>query len=195
MSRSLKSNPYQFFPTLGWATDILINEIKPYNPRCCFEPCAGDGAISNKLRDAGLRVLTNDIDTRHETTFMLDAKLPDNWRWFPHFDWAITNPPFNCAAQIIPNAVARASMVPSYPWGVAMLLRITYLEPCKNRAQWLIENPIKRLIVLPRMSFTGDRKTDSVTCAWFIWGSMDFAPIKIVQPKILQRALSFEVST
>jgi hypothetical protein len=49
-----------------------------------------------------------------------------------------------------------------------MLLRLSYLEPCNNRAEFLSVNP-PSLIVLPRISFTGDGKTDNVTCAWFVW--------------------------
>jgi hypothetical protein len=35
--------------------------------------------------------------------------------------------------------------------------------------RWLAEHPPTKLIVLPRISFTGDGKTDSVTCAWYVW--------------------------
>ncbi len=53
--------------------------------------------------------------------------------------------------------------------GVAFLLRLSYLEPCWDRADWLVQHPVSKLIVLPRISFTGDHKTDSVTCGWFVW--------------------------
>jgi hypothetical protein len=32
-----------------------------------------------------------------------------------------------------------------------------------------MEHSLSKLIVLPRISFTGNGKTDSVTCGWFIW--------------------------
>ena len=75
----------------------------------------------------------------------------------------MSNPPFGAAPRIVPLAVEHAVA------GVAMLLRLSYLEPCENRSQWLSEHPPTRLIVLPRISFTGDGRTDSVTCGWFVW--------------------------
>jgi hypothetical protein len=50
-----------------------------------------------------------------------------------------------------------------------MLLRLSFLEPTRERGPWLAANPPDLVIVLPRISFTGDGKTDSVTCAWMIW--------------------------
>jgi hypothetical protein len=54
---------------------------------------------------------------------------------------------------------------------MAMLLRLSYLEPCENRASWLVEHPPAKLIVFnPRPRFRADTGgTDSVTSAWFIW--------------------------
>jgi hypothetical protein len=46
---------------------------------------------------------------------------------------------------------------------------MSYLEPVENRGVWLNEHPPTTLIVLPRISFTGDGKTDNVTCAWMVW--------------------------
>jgi hypothetical protein len=81
----------------------------------------------------------------------------------PGIDWIVTNPPFNVAAQIVPNAFNHAVK------GIAMLLRLSYLEPVEDRGAWLNSHPPSDLIVLPRISFTGDGKTDSVTCAWMVW--------------------------
>jgi hypothetical protein len=50
-----------------------------------------------------------------------------------------------------------------------MLLRLSYLEPTEDRGAWLNSHPPTDLIVLPRISFTGNGKTDSVTCAWIVW--------------------------
>ncbi len=61
-----------------------------------------------------------------------------------------------------------------YPWDTRELLRRipvgrSVLEPCEGRGAWLAAHPPQALIVLPRMSFTGEGKTDSVTCAWVVW--------------------------
>lgn len=54
-----------------------------------------------------------------------------------------------------------------------MLLRVSFLEPCNDRAEFLAAHP-PRLFVLPRISFTGDGKTDNVTCAWYVWDKEAF---------------------
>jgi hypothetical protein len=81
------------------------------------------------------------------------------------YDWIITNPPYNQAPAILPLAFQNCRV------GMAMLLRLSYLEPCENRARWLAEHPPAKLIVFnPRPRFRADTGgSDSVTSAWFIW--------------------------
>ena len=50
---------------------------------------------------------------------------------------------------------------------------------CEGRGAWLAAYPPTTLIVLPRISFTGDGNTDSATCAWFVW-DRDAASQRIV---------------
>jgi hypothetical protein len=127
-----------------------------------LEPCVGEGHIIQAL-GGSFKVITNDMDPTKTADYNEDATSPSWWDSMPEVDWVITNPPFSEAPKIIPLAYGKANR------GIAMLLRLSYLEPCKNRAAWLRKYPVSKLIVLPRISFTGDGKTDSVTCAWFIW--------------------------
>jgi hypothetical protein len=78
--------------------------------------------------------------------------------------WEAMNehPDGECAFKILTNALFTCKKV-------AMLLRLSFLEPTRERGPWLAKNPPDLVIVLPRISFTGDGKTDSVTCAWMIW--------------------------
>jgi tRNA1(Val) A37 N6-methylase TrmN6 len=128
-----------------------------------LEPCAGQGAISNFLRQKypEITIETNDLDPTLKMNLNYDCrdllKLPQQ------YDWIITNPPFNQAHEIIPLAYERATK------GIIMLLRLTYLEPCANRKQWLKEHPPNILVVNKRVSFTGNGKSDSCTTAWFVW--------------------------
>lgn len=143
-----------------------VQALEMHWPALCYEtpiiePCAGKGVISNALRDHGHTVTTGDIDAQHKCDHYTDARyavypLDGNFL-------VVTNPPFSHAFSILQNARAQN------PTGIAFLLRLTFLEPTKGRGQWLSEHPPNRLIVLPRYSFTGDGKTDSVTCAWMIW--------------------------
>lgn len=126
-----------------------------------FECCVGDGGIYNALD--GYSVLwSNDIDTSLKADFHND--VTQNWSFgFDKCDWVVSNPPFNVAPQILPHAYNYSRI------GMAMLLRLSYLEPCLDRDQWLRSHPLTKLIVLPRISFTGNGRTDNVTCAWMIW--------------------------
>lgn len=175
-----------FYPTPEFATETLLRHVPIAGT--IFEPCVGDHAIARILERRG-KVITNDIDPSHDSWFQLDAAAPKSWT--DHFhslrsDWVVTNPPFNQAAHIVPLAYEHARE------GAAMLLRLSYLEPVENRGTWLNEHPPTILIVLPRISFTGDGKTDNVTCAWMIWDKVvqlqsrviiaenpRFAPVKI----------------
>jgi hypothetical protein len=111
--------------------------------------------------------VTNDIDPARGSHLLRDACAADSWGVFPRTAWVISNPPFKHAAEIVRHAhefTRRQSH-----GGVAMLLRLSFLEPCDNRGKWLSLNPPSDVIVLPRISFTGDGRTDNVTCAWLVW--------------------------
>lgn len=152
-----------FYPTQKRLVDLLLAKVKIEGT--VFEPCAGDGAIARHFPNC----ITNDLHPREEiaTDFTLNAADPDSWLVFPQCDWVVTNPPFKLASEILPLAFDRASV------GVAFLLRLTYLEPTKNRGDWLQEHSdsMTHLIpVSPRPRFRYDTKgSDSVTCAWFVW--------------------------
>jgi hypothetical protein len=61
-----------------------------------------------------------------------------------------------------------------------MFLRLSYLEPVRNRGAWLAAHPPTGLIVLPRISFTGDGQTDTVTCAWMVWDKLARGTIRVI---------------
>lgn len=155
-----------FYQTAPWQVRALLAN-QPIRG-LILEPCAGDGSISNILRGSGDRiVVTNDIDPERAASFALDARDPALYEE-ASFDWVVTNPPYTMplCTQIVEQAVKHARI------GVAMMLRISFREPTvkKNpRGPFLAEHPISRLITLPRYSYTGDGKSDSVTTEWAIW--------------------------
>jgi hypothetical protein len=160
----------EFYETPLEFTHALLQRVKIKG--LVVEPCSGEGAISKTLEELGYIVLTNDADVGREAAYHRDATEPKSWAVFEaalnRVDWVVTNPPFSRAFEILRLAHATARE------GVAMLLRLSFLEPCSERAYWLAQNPPNHLIVLPRTSFTGDGCTDSVTCAWMVW-TKDFA--------------------
>ncbi|MGL5925495.1 hypothetical protein [Chroococcidiopsis sp.] len=158
---------FDFYPTETWASELLINRIDIQGN--LFECCSGQHHITKVLRTLpGSTIKTNDINPDCEADYNLDLSLAENWKKFDRFDWVITNPPFKVASPIVQSSYKNAKV------GVAMLLRLSFLEACENRKEFLMKHPPTNLIVLPRMSFTADRKTDSVTCAWMIWDKRQF---------------------
>lgn len=138
-----------------------------------MEPCAGEGAIAGPLAGYGCEVITNDLNPSMPTLMHHDATDAAWWTRGGGVPWVVSNPPFSLASTIVPLAVKSATV------GVAMLLRLSWLEPCGDRVDFLITHPPTGLIVLPRISFTGDGKTDNVTCAWMVWS-------KIRQPQRIE---------
>lgn len=123
--------PLDFYRTPSKLTEKLL-DIVPISG-VILEPCAGDGAISVLLRDRGFQVVSNDISDEysHKADYNADATNPDSWKEWDYCDWVVTNPPFTEAPYIIPLAYETASA------GIAMLLRLSYLEPAENRGEWL----------------------------------------------------------
>jgi hypothetical protein len=160
-----------FYPTPEWATLELLKHVSIRGT--VFECCVGDGAIARPLATDRSFVYTGDIDPQWNPQVLGDANDREFWESasrlieadmdIPGIDWIVTNPPFNEASTIVPIAYNRAEK------GIAMLLRLSFLEPVEARGAWLTEHPPTCLIILPRISFTGDGKTDSVTCAWMVW--------------------------
>jgi hypothetical protein len=153
-------------PYLRWLRDFTDDSLWDHY----FEPCVGDGAIVSALCDDGeSKFSTNDIDLSLKSDTHLDATSDEYWDTVRERNGnsgrnlIISNPPYKLAHKIVPNAVATGI-------DTFMLLRLTFLEPCKNRYDFLKENPPTHLFVMPRVSFTANRKTDTVTCAWFYWG-------------------------
>lgn len=156
---------FDFYPTPGWMTHALLLRLPSLAAYTVLEPCSGNGDIVRVLEGAGATVVTNDFDPQRPALSHLDAGEPRSWDFWKRKkpEWVITNPPFDQAARIVPLALEHASR------GVAMLLRLSWLEPTDERGDLLRGNTPKRLIVMPRYSFRQNGSTDNVTSAWFVW--------------------------
>jgi hypothetical protein len=164
-----------FYPTEARLTNLILRECRDI-PDLILEPCAGRRDISKILQASGREVMSTDLvdpDGEH-----LDATKRDYWikrsaalaaASNPDCrNWAtVTNPPFSLAPQILSHALDFS------PWGVAMLLRLSFLEPTKNRAEILQKHADNLMLVMPvspRPRFRADSSgCDSVTVAWFVW--------------------------
>lgn len=161
-----------FYETPPWMTRALLHYVPEIGGQI-IEPCAGDGSIADVLRDeGGLSVYRNDIDASKAANGHFNAGDTGFWLLMaPFADWVITNPPYQMplCTDIVAAAVAHARV------GVAMMLRISFLEPTDTRnprGPFLEAHPLSRLLVMPRHSFTGNGKSDSATTAWMIWSKV-----------------------
>lgn len=163
---------YDFYETPPHYLEALLDAFPQLPDYRIVEPCNGEGAISGYFG----HTLTNDLDPKRPADFHLDARHNPFWtavqpyRYQDPMLWVVSNPPFNCALEILEQALSAL-----YPVPVTFLLRLSFLEPTQKRVGLLASQPPDSMIVLPRYSFrlndAGKRATDSVTCAWMTWGA------------------------
>lgn len=176
--------PLDAYDSAQGLTDILLAQPDLDIKGVVVECCAGSGAISDRLWEKrlqyqrGSRIINCDVMPRCSPCRTWDATSPQDWEALIALDdpavptkpdWVITNPPFNLAYQILPLALRFSPRV-------AFLLRLSYLEPTKNRADWLVANADQLRLIIPisprpqfRLNKLGEPDSDSVTVAWFIW--------------------------
>jgi len=164
----MKRHDFDRYDSPHWFFTHLPNYIKLSG--VIGEPCKGSGNISNLLPYAsGVGYSwTNDLDPTVDAEFNLDATLLDSWEKLPDADWIITNPPFTSALPILQNAFDHAKI------GVIFFLRLTFMEPTKERGDWLFDHPRYLDLVYPRFKFRKDKTgkdwaSDSVPMVAMIW--------------------------
>ena len=152
--------------TPAWPTESLLARLPLRETDLILEPCAGQRGIARVLERHGHQVITGDLDpgapVDHHWNWAMAKLHPERYRERigRDVDWIITNPPYGVA-----EAIVRASLTICPQ--VAVLLRLTWLEPVPSRQDLL--DSLARVVVTPRVSYTGDGSTDSTGSAWFIW--------------------------
>ncbi len=159
------------YDTPTWMTRALIKSLPEMRGGLLVDPCCGNGNMARQIASEAPfdRFVLNDLDRRLQADSYRDASV-DALIYAETPDWIVSNPPFSEAGEIVHMALRAQPR-----GGVAMLLRLTFAEPCGPTKQspkagrlWLAERPWNALIALPRHSFTGDG-TDTAACAWFVW--------------------------
>lgn len=162
-----KRRANDLYPT--YRSEIYVKPILPLvgQSDLILEPCVGYNHIGRHFKN--LITVDKFRCNGYEADYYLDMTKRESWKLLkPHrFDWVITNPPFSLAPIILPLAFEHCRK------GVIFLLRLSYLEPCKDRSDWLKANSKKHsnlIVINPRINFSYDSEgTDNVTSAWFIW--------------------------
>lgn len=134
-----------------------------------WEPAAGQGHISNVLKNHFSEVYSSDLVDRGVGYDQLDF-LQYNGDFRP--DWVITNPPFTLAKEFIEKALEVSNK------GVAMFLKIQFLEGI-GRKQFLQESPLKHVYVFSKrqpvfrngeeLNEKGKPWATTMCFCWFIW--------------------------
>lgn len=158
---------HDYYPTPNWCVEALLKNVGIDGQ--IFEPCVGNGAIADRFYGA----VTNDLHPHpdHQPDYSEDASNPDLWTLVEAeggIDWVVTNPPYagDAPIEILKLAYETARI------GVAFLLRLSFLEPCDNRAVWLQEhadNLTDMIVLNPRPRFRTEAGGDNVTSVWLVW--------------------------
>jgi hypothetical protein len=164
------SNDY--YPTPYQLTDGLLRVLSPIllPTDILFDCAAGHGAI---IKQCQIDYLTTSNEPYpaldYQPDYRLDATKSINWTKFGKIDYTITNTPFDMALMMpmLINAMRHSNK------GVAALVRVTWIEPCKDREDFLVSNADQMrywIPVNPRPKFRTDlESTDSTTVAWAFW--------------------------
>lgn len=161
-----------FYPTPEWGTRALLRHIDFSGP--ILEPCCGDGAMADVLKETGQQVVSSDVVNRGygETRDFLDIREP-------HAN-IVTNPPFNVAEALLAHALALAEQK------VCFLLRTAFLESRRRYgAFYKLTPPAKLLIFTERLSMYPKGHDvnggGTTSYAWFIWDKLDDSGVTAIE--------------
>ena len=169
----IRTTSMQFSSLLSSVVLDRLDASGNKNPVIVADICGGYADVI--YRDMSVlenvsKCYTNDLCVSVSSDSHLDAtkeSFVDEWRAANNgvqmVDWVITSPPYGANAVLCAvNAMKLARI------GVALKLRLTFIEPCISRRQFLAEFPISLIIPMRRIKDAGKGR-DSVCEAWFIW--------------------------
>ena len=153
-----------FYPTPEWCTLALLGSENIVGT--IWEPCCGNGAMSEPLKKAGYSVYSTEMYD-HGYGENRDIDFTGVWNDKPTVDNVITNPPYNSVCGILDSALRNARLK------VCLLMRLAFAES-ESRYELFQKKPPSRIWVFSeRPSFypAGDtRDTGGSTCyAWWVW--------------------------
>ncbi len=134
----------------------------------CLDFCAADSAIANILKKTQLKVITSNINSNSKTDYSSNGSIQKIWKNSPEVDWIISYPSYNKVSDVLPLAYDKAKK------GLIILLKLSYLEPHPERAEWLAKHPPTQLICLPRRTLENEGSVVNAPTAWFIWQQFSF---------------------
>jgi len=147
--------------------DLFKNhEINGYS---VWEPAAGQGHISNVLKNHFPEVYSSDLIDRGCGFYEVDFL---SYNGDKKVDWVITNPPFKYSREFIEKGLEVSNK------GVAMFLKVQFLEGI-GRKQFLKDSPLKYVYVFSKrqvifrngqeLNEKGKPWANTMCFCWFVW--------------------------
>jgi hypothetical protein len=153
-----------FYPTPDWGTRALLRHIDFTGP--ILEPCCGEGAMAEILKETGQPISASDIVDRGygDTRDFLCVQEPQTN--------VVTNPPFNVAETLLAHALSLASQK------VCFLLRTAFLESRRRYGSFYQLTPPTKLLVFTERLSMYPKGHDvngggTTSYAWFVWDKED----------------------
>lgn len=158
--RKVTTDGPDYYPTPEWGTKALL-KYETFTGNI-LEPCCGDGAMAEVLKETNCEIFASDIYDRGY------GDVCDFFNIKEKYDNIITNPPYNIAENIIEHALAIANVK------VCMLVRTAFLESISRYKRFYSKNPPNRVYVFSeRLSMypAGNTITGGGTTSysWFVW--------------------------
>lgn len=149
---------------------VLVGLLPIANANRVIEPSVGGGAFVRAIREHAPRAMVVGFDVNPDAPGLAicDGAAVGDWSTIAETvwpaDWIVGNPPYTHAEAHVASALAVGG-------GVAMLLRLAFLEGGKRFSWWRANgHRLHAVYVLAeRPSFTGG-STDSAAYGWFVWG-------------------------
>jgi hypothetical protein len=122
-----------FYATPDWVTEALLRHIRFRGP--VWEPCCGDGAMSNVLATHGYKVVSTDIAERGFGTpgidFLTCRNMPEGCRSI------VTNPPYGDTGSHRGQARSSAAMLTFLRHSLALAASVQGQLALLVRLQWI----------------------------------------------------------
>ena len=187
-SKARDNHSHDYYITPINQIEDFLNELLKYEPNILnghiLDPCAG-GDTKNPMSYPTALSRFNVPSSRVETIDIRQdsqAKIKQDYmkcNLIQSPDLIITNPPFNIVLDFIKKSLKDVN-----DGGfVVMLLRLNFLGGKSRKDFWANNMPKYTFVHHKRMSFTADKKTDSIEYAHFVWQkgfNPDFSLIKII---------------
>lgn len=173
-------------PLIEFLSEMLAFELHCYD-KDIWEPACGDGAISKVLeKEYDQRVVSSDlVDRGYGETgvdFLMTTKMPA--------PWIVTNPPYKLANDFVKHGLKLIAN-DRHSSGMALLLRLSFLEGQKRYKEIFKDNPPRDVLVFSkRMTlWRGDQEragNGTTAYAWFIWyrGCLDLEEDSIKKTEV-----------